>query len=67
MNTNQFIEVQSIINATKSPWINFYNYHAAFHAIQKIQDPQLHRHFKAVLVQIALTGKAYALNTEEYL
>ena len=60
-------EIQNIINATRTPWINFHNYHAAFVAIQKIKDPATHCYFKAVLVEIALTGKPYDISTQQYL
>ena len=59
-------DIQAIVDATKTPWINFHNFHAAFLAVQKVQDPQTHCHFKAVLVEIALTGKAYDLITQQY-
>lgn len=60
-------EIQNIINATKTPWINFHNYHAAFQAIQKINDPTTHCYFKSVLVQVAVTGKPYDITTQQYL
>ena len=61
-------ETQRIIDAIQTSWINFHNYNAAFKAIQKIKDPVVaHCHFKAVLVEIALTGKSYDLGTQEYL
>ena len=64
---NNYAENQQVLNAIRTPWINFHNYNAAFHAIQKIKNPTTHRYFKAVLVKIALTGKAYDISTQEYI